>query len=528
MIDLQVRWSLYFQRFSLLLALIIFVWALSACEGEAVTPPEPTLTASWTPLPSPTAELTPDDPTPTSRATTTPTAEPTATETPQTGASPDVAALLFPQYTISTTLDYTRHQLFVTEVISYPNTSGDILSELILVVQPNWYQDTFRLRELTWGDDQPFYGYTLEGIQLQVPLVEPLLPGEVLRLSLEFELVLPPLLKSENFSPNPFGYSTRQTNLVDWHPFVPPYQLGEGWLVHNPWYYGEHLVYPVADFDVTIRLVNAPESVFIAASALDENEGDGDAHRYRLMAGRNFVWSASHLYQVLQGQVGDVIVLGYVFVPDAEAGEAAFQATVEAFELYSRLYAPYPHGSLTMVEADFDHGMEYQGLFYLSKAFFSTYTGSIGNYLISIAAHETAHQWWYGLVANDQALEPWLDEAMCTYSERLYYEHLHPDSLDWWWTNRVDYYQPDGFVDVTIYNSEGYFPYRDAVYLRGAQFLEALRIEMGDEAFFAFLREYAAVNTNRLVTGADFFDLLEARGGVDWRALRAVYFSKED
>ena len=33
------------------------------------------------------------------------------------------------------------------------------------------------------------------------------------------------------------------------------------------------------------------------------------------------------------------------------------------------------------------------------------------NYLVIIAAHETAHAWWFDAVANDQGIEPWLDDA---------------------------------------------------------------------------------------------------------------------
>jgi len=44
------------------------------------------------------------------------------------------------------------------------------------------------------------------------------------------------------------------------------------------------------------------------------------------------------------------------------------------------------------------------------------------NYLTTLSVHETAHQWWDGLVGTDQALEPWLDEALATYAERIFYQ----------------------------------------------------------------------------------------------------------
>ena len=42
-----------------------------------------------------------------------------------------------------------------------------------------------------------------------------------------------------------------------------------------------------------------------------------------------------------------------------------------------------------------------------------------------VTVHETAHQWWYGVVGNDQIDEPWLDEALTEYSTILYYGHRY-------------------------------------------------------------------------------------------------------
>jgi aminopeptidase N len=239
---------------------------------------------------------------------------------------------------------------------------------------------------------------------------------------------------------------------------------------------------------------------------------------------RNFVLSISPEYHVFREEVEGVTLLGYSFPFDITIGEAAFQATVEAFKLYNQLFGPYPHESLSMVQADFLHGMEYDGLYFLSKAFYNTYDGTPATYLVAIAAHETAHQWWFGLVANDQALEPWLDEALCTFAERLYYENLYPESLKWWVDYRVDYYEPQGWVDVSIYDSEGYRSYRDAVYLNGMNFLTELRDLVGADVFMVFLSDYRKRNTKELASAADFFEILREHSDADWNNLKSKYF----
>jgi len=139
--------------------------------------------------------------------------------------------------------------------------------------------------------------------------------------------------------------------------------------------------------------------------------------------------------------------------------------------------------------------------------------------LAPIAAHETAHQWWYGQVANDQALEPWLDESFCTFSELLYYETLYPDSVNWWWATRVNYYEPYGVINRSIYDyrefTDQYLAYRNATYLQGAIFLDKLRGELGEDKFSEFLKEYAGQFSNKISTGEDFLSLLNSYQALD-------------
>ncbi|RPI29593.1 MAG: hypothetical protein EHM70_15540, partial [Chloroflexota bacterium] len=232
----------------------------------------------------------------------------------------------------------------------------------------------------------------------------------------------------------------------------------------------------------------------------------------------------SDIYVVISDTVGTVTVLSYAYPFALTGGEVALRETASALSLYSDLFGPYPLESLTVVEADFLDGMEYEGLYFLSYGFYNTYDGTPNGYLTAIAVHETAHQWWYGMVGNDQAIEPWLDEALCTYMERIYYERIYPEAVDWWWAARIDYFQPVGLVDGTIYDYQGFVPYRNAVYLRGAQFLEELRGQMGDEAFFAFLRDYATRYAHEQATKAGFFALLSEHYKGDITGLAGEYY----
>jgi hypothetical protein len=420
-----------------------------------------------------------------------------------------------PSYNLVVNFNYTDHHLSVSEVIDYVNCYSQPLDELFFLVEPNREQEVFQLNRIQWAHGETVEVYRLDATILQVPLQQSLQSGEHVGLMLEYELSLP------NRS-DPFGYTYRQTNLANWYPFVPPYDLDFGWLVHSPAPVGEHLVYDIADYSVEINLEDSQPGLIIAAGATAElNE---NTFRYHKQAARNFVWSASPFYQVVEGSFEGTAVRGYVFPEHYSAGSAGVRYVSEALEVFSEIFGDYSLPSMAMVETSFPDGMEYDGLFFLNETYYEYFSGSPQSGLCALSVHETAHQWWYGVVGNDQAVEPWLDEALCAYSELLYYERAYPYLVPWWWDYRVNEYAPTGWVNSTILDHQEYRPYVNAVYLRGALFINELRNQVGDEAFFTFLRRYVGVNQFELANAENFFSILAEVSPMEINNLKEEYF----
>ena len=489
---------------------------LISCSSPAVTEP-PILQ---------TEELIPS-------ATTAPTEAPTPTETPEAPATL-TPQLERPQYVIDLQLNYSSKAAVVDQTITYPNWTGEILTNLVLAVVPNLWSGGFSLKSITL-DEQAVTNYTIENFnqRLEVQLPQPLEPGRTAVIHLNYSLLLPQMQAyneaSNDIRPQIYGYSDRQVNFVDWYPMIVPYQPGTGWILHNPWFYGEHLTYDLADFDVRVMFTDGAAPQIAASGAEVEVEAGVTpegvvSRRFAMEAGRTFALSISDFYKVATRTVGDVTVYSYFFGFYDAPGEAMLQTTVEALQTFSEKFGPYRHKTLTAVQGDFNDGMEFSGLYFISRDYFNLYDNTPKNYLVVIAAHETAHMWWFDSVANDQGLEPWLDEALCTYSERIYYETVHPDLVDWWWGFRYFEFQQAGFVDTTIYDGGGQRPYWDKVYLTGARFLEDLRRRVGDEIFFTFLRNYYTEFSGRRATGADFFRVLHQTTAADVTELLKQYF----
>lgn len=407
-------------------------------------------------------------------------------------------------------LDYYGHQLAVDETIRYTNQTGVALNELVLAVEPN-HHGGFNLENVLLNGSA--LNYDMNGHRLTVYLPQPLAPGTQVALAMRFHVSIPAKAKD-----HPYGYDVDQVNLTDWFPFVAPYS--NGWVLHDDYYLGEHLVQDSADFEVNVRATEG--NITVAASGVGEPNNDWT--RYRLFGARTFALSASDQFQFVEATAGAAVIRAYYYPGYETEGLAILNAAVRAVGLFESLFGPYPYGSLSVAQSDLNDGQEFDGLVFLATKFYNEYDGTARSNLVAIGVHEIAHQWWYGLVGNDSATEPWLDEALSVYSEALFYEYIYPNSYDWWWQWRVNYFGPSGYVDATIYEAPTFRAYVNASYLNGANFLEALNYRMGDDAFFAFLRDYASRYGRGRATAYDFFAVARQNTTADISDLMRAYF----
>lgn len=465
-----------------------------------------------TPVPSYTPTLPPS---PTFTQTNIP---PTATDMPAATTQPTEPAYgpqpagHRTQYLFYVNFDYAARTLSAEETIRYYNNTGTVLSEIVMAVPPNQWTDVFSLVAFE-QDGAPVTEYKLSGERMELVLPTALNVGEAATLKLTFTLVLPPKTYEETF-----GYLGYQVNLTDWYPFIVPYN--GGWILHEPWAYGEHLVYDAADFEVNLKL--SDPSITIAASA--PGEANGEWTRYRIYGARTIVFSASDRYLVSESAVGAVKIRTYYFEGFEGAGEGMLRAAVQAVGLFNVKFGPYPYDSLSVVQTEVPDGQEFDGLVFLASKFYAEYGGSAKSNLVSIGVHEIAHNWWFGLVGNDHALEPWLDESLATYSEHVFYSYNFPSYNDWWWNFRVNYFGPGGWVDTSIYQHTTFRSYVNATYLNGANFLYDLNIRMGDDDFYRFLRDYTARYSRGRATAYDFFAALRENTDANVEDLIDAYF----
>src|SRR5918993_995272 len=331
--------------FFLLLTACSLPTALGVSPGLVLVTPHPE--SSLTPTPfqpagvtlAPFESLTPAPPTDTPL----PTLEFTAT----TLASPTApAASARTQYTLYALLDYYSHELAVDESVRYTNQTGVALGELVMAVEPN-LRSGFVLENIMRDGSPQTYDLSGQRLTVYFPQGQALEPGAQVTLTMRFRISVPAKIKE-----HPYGYDVDQVNLTDWYPFVVPYILGQGWVLHEPGPMGEHLVYDAADFEVNIRTTDT--GVVLATSGVPDAEPNGEWTRYRLSGARSFAVSASDqflFYDATAGAAGAQI-RAYYYPGYETEGAAILNAAVRAVGIFEETFGGYPYGSLSTVPAD--------------------------------------------------------------------------------------------------------------------------------------------------------------------------------
>ena len=433
----------------------------------------------------------------------------TGTATPSTppasGVAIQPALPASVRYRIYARLDWLTRTVEVQQHVTYRNTDEDDMTVIVFSVPPNRVPGQFTLTRLATEQQRANATYILDGARLTVPLEAPLPLGEETEFLLEYTLAVLPI-GGDNYT-GYLGYSARQVNLGLWFPVIAAH--GSAWITQQFHTIGETAMLRTGDFDVRLQVENAPDSLRVAGPG-QVSRPDDTTWRFELQNGREMALSVSDQFQTMQTstETGIEVMLFYYSNGSLDTPRHALHTAADALTVYEELYGPCPFDRLVVVQGDFSDGMEFSGLVFVSGDWFLAWQGQPNDWLTLITAHEVAHQWWYALVGNDQSSVPYLDEALAAYSERLFIEQQYPDLVDWWWAFRVEPHYPYGYVDATVYEFDSVRLYINAVYLRGALMMEALRTDLGDDVFFAWLSEYAATMRGEVATPADWWGLL--------------------
>ncbi len=279
-------------------------------------------------------------------------------------------------------------------------------------------------------------------------------PGATVDVRVEWEAQLPRVRRRT-------GYKDDFLLVAQWFPKLGVYEEGRGWNCHqfhmNSEFYSNY-----GNYDVELDLPAKYEGKVFGSGVQENQRVSGDRVIVRFLAPstrdrydadatgkvpavHDFTWTGDPRYRIerfmfdpaeweeqypeevafaraalgedrIRMRKVDVTVL--IQPERADQARRHFRATSAALFFYGLWFGEYPYEHVTVIDprwgARAAGGMEYPTLFTCGSRCFTTPDMYVPE---SVTVHECGHQFWYGLVGNNEFEAAWLDEGFNSYAD---------------------------------------------------------------------------------------------------------------
>lgn len=430
------------------------------------------------------------------------------------------------------------------QTVSYTNNTDADLKDIYFHVYPNAFKrlhDAPVLFDTFYKMDTASYvpGYidiekVMEGDKdlkwnidedketiLHIELNNPLEKGKEMELYLEYTVKLPS-------TEDRFGYHDKGINLGNWYPVLAVYDEN-GWNLDPYYSVGDPFYSEVSNYDVSIAVPKGFE-VATSGNILSETE-EGSKRIYKIEGKliRDFAWVASKDFEVKEKMVDDTVVKVYSIKNNSQLLNNALDVGEKSIKTFNKVFGKYPYGQYSIVITKFPSGMEYPGIVFISDEYYPS-TGP----LEIVIVHETAHQWWYGVVGNNQVKEAWLDEGLTTYSEVIYMKEIYGDERGkLYYENNIklgyeyasQYIGEDKAVNKPLSEFEGWNDYGPLAYSRAAMLVGKINEDFGEEVLYDILKKYYEKYQFRIAKTEDFIGICEEVTNTSFDSLVKEYLN---
>jgi len=370
-------------------------------------------------------------------------------------------------YEINLRLDDKKNQYAGSISMLYHNQSPDTLHFIYIHLWPNAYKNnrTAFSNQFTENGDRSFYfskkeerggidslNFNIDGqtvkwhfygdqpdiAKLELPAA--LAPGDKMRIHTPFRVQIPK-------SVSRLGHVDESYQITQWYPKPAVYDR-DGW--HPMPYLDQGEFYSeFGSFDVKISL---PKNYLVAATGVLQNAEEWDFINKRITFSEkqnfdqltfednkipasdstfktlhfkadsvhDFAWFADKRFYILKEKAKlasgrEIDTYCYFTNEEANLWKRSPRYIARAIEFYSKTVGeyPYPHATAVQSALGAGGGMEYPmvtviGLSYTFHA------------LDIVITHEIGHNWFYGILANNERDDAWMDEGFNSYIESRY------------------------------------------------------------------------------------------------------------
>ena len=440
----------------------------------------------------------------------------------------DKAARNLTSYAISAVLDDTKMEISASEKILYINSTGSDLEFLCLHLYPRAFREGATVKPYTSLTNATCFpnGVSYGDISIiQVKVNSETKPFElvgadedILKIDFGFklnnkktiEIVIDFLLTIPN-STHRFGYYDENVNLGNWYPIVCMFENGE--FDMSPYYAtGDPFFSDMANYEVDFSF--SPKFKLCSTGEISLAEEDEMVSaKISAKAVRDFAMCLSTKAEMLSATVGktNVIYMGY---KNDKEFEKYLSVSKQALEYFNKTFGEYPYSTLSVVKTPFIYGgMEYPNIVFISDAIDDE------DEFLKVIVHEIAHQWWYGIVGNNEVDEAWLDESLSEYSTALFFKNNTDYGVTYedFVNNALSSYML--YVDVIqtirgdvntkmnlpVNEYQNDYEYSYMVYVKGVIMFDSLKSMVGEKSLIAGLKKYYSDNKFDIATKDDFY-----------------------
>lgn len=433
-------------------------------------------------------------------------------------------------YTLDVTLDTINHTIGGKMQVMVKNNSKDDWQEIDLrdyasVLEENSKQTTFH--QIDDGTVSLDYQIDPDDCSIvHVFLNTPLKSKESMILNVSYtSYLLTDIYSRFNYTETIQDEQTiGQYVLGNFYPVLSYYE--DGHWVNHPYFDEVECFYTtISDYDVTIT---TPKDYIVSATsqASEQKENETTITRvYHAENVRDFAMSAANDYQVLSTSVDGITIYSYFYEGTEENGQKALDEAVNGMQLFNRYLGKYPYDtfSIASVPSLRGGGMEYPGYVMILDRYYYRDQGQV---LSTAVVHELAHQWFYGIVGNDQYDMPWLDESLASEMQVIYLAYFYPEQFELekkWFDNGLE----SEFISKAYNEFASGNSYVNCAYREGQKFLELVREEIGEENFIAALQTYTAKYAYLEAKTENLIEILNQFGKDDLLELYKIYLEPE-
>ena len=267
---------------------------------------------------------------------------------------------------------------------------------------------TDRLRFISPDDNNPD-----DRTVLSVPMPTAVAPGDTVNIEIEWSSRVPRTFARTGAIGNFFF-------IAQWFPKIGVLE-DTGWNCHqfhaSTEFFSDYGVYDVR--------ITVPTGWVLGATGIREQPRDNTdgttTHRYVQEDVHDFAWTTSPDFLDLSERfevAGLPPVEMRLLLQPEHAGQAGrhFEATRATLQHYGQWFGPYPYEQITIIDPAWQSGaggMEYPTLFTAGARWLAPSDVSQPE---GVTMHEAGHQFWYGVVGNNEFEHAWLDEGLNTFS----------------------------------------------------------------------------------------------------------------